>query len=175
MISVTHLLKVDFSDRWRYPQGCLYERFRDFEEVDYAGSRLGPGLRPVHDLFWGQICSLGSTRGSAPNPGVYPLEDTGEVEKQRISSAALHRISCSCVGALSSVALFRCIFSFGTFFGFIRIYTVIFSDPLIRICKIIYINTIILDIPNRFISSATIMLNIAYNEVWTVNHVRITN
>lgn len=29
----------------------------------------------------------------------------------------------------------------------------------------IYINTIILGIPNRFISSATIMLNIAYNEV----------
>lgn len=28
-----------------------------------------------------------------------------------------------------------------------------------------YINTIILGIPNRFISSATIMLNIAYNEV----------
>ena len=51
-------------------------------------------------------------------------------EKQRIDSAALHRISCSCVGALSSVALFRCIFSFGTFFGFIRVYTVVFSDPL---------------------------------------------
>ena len=51
-------------------------------------------------------------------------------EKQRISSAAFHRISCSCVGALSSVALFRCIFSFGTFFGFIRVYTVVFSDPI---------------------------------------------
>ena len=50
-------------------------------------------------------------------------------EKQRIDSAALHRISCSCVGSLSSVALFRCIFSFGTFFGFIRVYTVVFSDP----------------------------------------------
>ena len=50
-------------------------------------------------------------------------------EKQRISPAALHRISCSCVGALSSVALFCCIFSFGTFFGFIRVYTVVFSDP----------------------------------------------
>ena len=50
-------------------------------------------------------------------------------EKQRISPAALHRISCSRVGALSSVALFRCIFSFGTFFGFIRVYTVVFSDP----------------------------------------------
>jgi len=50
-------------------------------------------------------------------------------EKQRISSAALHRISCSRVGSLSSVALFRCIFSFGTFFGFIRVYTVVFSDP----------------------------------------------
>ena len=51
-------------------------------------------------------------------------------EKQRISSAAFHRISCSCVGALSSVALFRCIFSFGMFFGIIRVYTVIFSDPI---------------------------------------------
>ena len=51
-------------------------------------------------------------------------------EKQRMSLAALHRISCNCVGALSSVALFRCIFSFGTFFGFIRVYTVIFSDPV---------------------------------------------
>lgn len=40
-----------------------------------------------------------------------------------------------------------------------------FGIRLIRICKIIYINTIILGIPNRFISSATIMLNIAYNEV----------
>ena len=50
-------------------------------------------------------------------------------EKQRISSAALHRISCSCVGALSSVALFHCIFSFGMFFGIIRVYTVVFSDP----------------------------------------------
>lgn len=40
-----------------------------------------------------------------------------------------------------------------------------FGVRLIRICKIIYINTIILGIPNRFISSATIMLNIAYNEV----------
>ena len=69
---------------------------------------------------------LGET---TPNPGVYPLEDTGEVEKQRISSAALHRISCSRVGALSSVALFRCIFSFGMFFGIIRVYTVLFSDP----------------------------------------------
>ena len=69
------------------------------------------------------------TGGDHPNPGVYPPEDTGEVEKQRISLAALHRISCNCVGALSSVALFRCIFSFGTFFGFIRVYTVVFSDP----------------------------------------------
>ena len=62
-------------------------------------------------------------------PGVYPLEDTGEVKKQRIDSAALQRISCNCVGSLSSVALFRCIFSFGTFFGIIRVYTIIFSDP----------------------------------------------
>ena len=66
---------------------------------------------------------------ATPNPGVYPPEDTGEVEKQRISPAALHRISCSRVGSLSSVALFCCIFSFGTFFGFIRVYTVLFSDP----------------------------------------------
>ena len=51
-------------------------------------------------------------------------------EKQRIDSAALHRIYCSRVGSLSSVALFRCIFSFGTFFGIIRVYTVIFSDPI---------------------------------------------
>ena len=73
---------------------------------------------------------LNRIRGFHPRaPGVYPPEDTGEVEKQRISSAALHRISCSRVGALSSVALFRCIFSFGTFFGFIRVYTVVFSDP----------------------------------------------
>ena len=52
-------------------------------------------------------------------------------EKQRIDSAALHRISCSCVGSLSSVALFCCIFSFGTFFGIIRVYTVVFSGPII--------------------------------------------
>ena len=58
------------------------------------------------------------------------MEDTGEAEKQRIDSAALHRISCSCVGSLSSVALFCCIFSFGTFFGFIRVYTDLFSDPI---------------------------------------------
>ncbi len=50
-------------------------------------------------------------------------------EKQRTDSAALHRISYSRVGPLSSVALFRCIFSFGAFFGIIRVYTVIFSDP----------------------------------------------
>ncbi len=62
-------------------------------------------------------------------PGVYPPEDTGEVEKQQIDSAALHRISCSRVGSLSSVALFCCIFSFGMFFGIIRVYTVVFSDP----------------------------------------------
>ena len=73
---------------------------------------------------------LNRLRGFHPRaPGVYPLQDTGEVEKQQIDSAALHRISCSCVGALSSVALFCCIFSFGTFFGFIRVYTVVFSDP----------------------------------------------
>ena len=72
-------------------------------------------------VYWG-LCPQ--------TPRVYPPEDTGEVEKQRISLAALHRISCNCVGALSSVALFRCIFSFGTFFGFIRVYTVIFSDPV---------------------------------------------
>ena len=59
-------------------------------------------------------------------------------EKQRIDSAALHRISCSRVGSLSSVALFRCIFSFGTFFGFIRVYTVVFSDPCIRLYGKLY-------------------------------------
>ncbi len=58
------------------------------------------------------------------------MEDTGEAEKQRIDSAALHRISCSCVGVLSGVALFCCFFSFGTFFGFIRVYTDLFSDPI---------------------------------------------
>ena len=71
-------------------------------------------------VYWG-LCPQ--------TPGVYPPEDTGEVEKQQIDSAALHRVSCSRVGSLSSVALFRCIFSFGTFFGFIRVYTVVFSDP----------------------------------------------
>ena len=73
---------------------------------------------------------LNRIRGFHPRaPGVYPPEDTDEVEKQRIDSAALHRISCSRVGALSSVAMFRCIFSFGTFSGIIRVYTVVFSDP----------------------------------------------
>ena len=56
-------------------------------------------------------------------------------EKQRIDSAALHRISCSCVGSLSSVALFCCIFSFGTFFGIIRVYTVVFSDPAQKVSR----------------------------------------
>ena len=74
-------------------------------------------------VYWG-LCPQ--------TPGVYPPEDTGEVEKQRISSAALHRISCSCVGSLSSVAPFSCIFSFGTFFGIIRVYTVVFSDPSVE-------------------------------------------
>ena len=85
----------------------------------------------VHDLFWGQIRSIETIRGSAPNPRVCPLKNIGEVWKAANYSAAFHRISCSCVGALSSVALFRCIFSFGTFFGIIRVYTVVFSDPLI--------------------------------------------
>ena len=75
-------------------------------------------------VYWG-LCPQ--------TPGVYPPEDTGEVEKQQIDSAALHRISCIRIGSLSSVALFRCIFSFGTFFGFIRVYTVIFSDPLEKV------------------------------------------
>ena len=74
-------------------------------------------------------------RGSAPNPGVYPLEDTGEVWKAANYSAALHRISCSCVGLLSSVALFRCNFSIGTFFGIIRVYTVLFSDLTDEVCQ----------------------------------------
>ena len=62
-------------------------------------------------------------------PGFIRWKIPVKYEKQRISSAAFHRISCSCVGALSSVALFRCIFSFGMFFGIIRVYTVVFSDP----------------------------------------------
>ena len=62
--------------------------------------------------------------------GVVMTSASGAVhEKQRIDSAAFHRISCSCVGSLPSVALFCCIFSFGTFFGIIRVYTVVFSDP----------------------------------------------
>ena len=62
--------------------------------------------------------------------GVVMTSASGAVhEKQRIDSAAFHRISCSCVGSLTSVALFCCIFSFGTFFGIIRVYTVVFSDP----------------------------------------------
>ena len=90
------------------------------------------------NVYWG-LWSVGQplchsvtpppTGGDNPNPGVYPPEDTGEVEKQRISPVALQRISCSRVGSLSSVALFCCIFSFGTFFGIIRVYTVVFSDP----------------------------------------------
>ena len=31
-------------------------------------------------------------RETTQTPGVYPLEDTGEVEKQQISYAALHRL-----------------------------------------------------------------------------------
>ena len=62
--------------------------------------------------------------------GVVMTSASGAVhEKQRIDSAAFHRISCSCVGSLPSVALFCCISSFGTFFGIIRVYTVVFSDP----------------------------------------------
>ena len=60
--------------------------------------------------------------------GVVMTSASGAVhEKQRIDSAALHRISCSCVGSLPSIALFCCIFSFGTFFGIIRVYTVVFQ------------------------------------------------
>ena len=62
-------------------------------------------------------------------PGVYPLKNTGEVWKAANFSAALHRIFCSCVGLLPSIALFCCFFSIGTFFGIIRVYTVLFSDP----------------------------------------------
>lgn len=60
------------------------------------------------NVYWG-LCPQ--------TPGVYQLEDTGEAEKQQIDSAALHRISCSSVGSLSSVALFCCIFSIGMFSG----------------------------------------------------------
>ena len=67
---------------------------------------------------------------NAFSAGVVMTSASGAVhEKQRIDSAAFHRISCSCVGSLPSVALFCCIFSFGTFFGIIRVYTVVFSDP----------------------------------------------
>ena len=62
-------------------------------------------------------------------------------EKQRISSAALHRISYSRVGALSGVAMFRCIFSFGTFSGlfaftqlFFQTHNVIYTKPKSQIC-----------------------------------------
>ena len=97
-----------------------------YEKNSIAGNNSGNSRKqdvsvtPWHLPHWGR---------PPQTPGVYPLEDTGEVEKQRIDSAALHRISCSRVGALSSVAMFRCIFSFGTFFGIIRVYTVVFSDP----------------------------------------------
>ena len=127
---VVYMSVSEISKKWTMPVrdwGLAYAQFMIYFEDRFAAQdQLGA-------LSVGQpLCHfvtpppLGET---TPNPGVYPLEDTGEVEKQRISSAALHRISCSRVGALSSVALFRCIFSFGTFFGFIRIYTVIFSDP----------------------------------------------
>ncbi len=65
---------------------------------------------------------------SVPNPGVYLLEDTSEVRKVAFSPAALHRISCSCVGSLLSVAPFSCVFSIALFLGFIPVYTVCFSD-----------------------------------------------
>ena len=65
-------------------------------------------------------------------------------EKQRIDSAALHRISCSCVGSLSSVALFCCIFSFGTFFGIIRVYTVVFSDPPTAVVRLIVFSAVLI-------------------------------
>ena len=54
-------------------------------------------------------------------------------EKATNFSAALHRIFRSCVGALPSVALFRYIFSIAMFFGFIRVYTVLFSDPILTV------------------------------------------
>jgi len=65
-------------------------------------------------------------------------------EKQRIDSAALHRISCSCVGSLSSVALFCCIFSFGTFFEIIRVYTVVFSDPPTAVVRLIVFSAVLI-------------------------------
>ncbi len=71
----------------------------------------------------------GNNSGNCRKQNVCAAATKVRHEKQRISSAALHRISCSRIGSLSSVALFCCIFSFGTFFGFIRIYTVIFSGP----------------------------------------------
>ena len=54
-------------------------------------------------------------------PGVYPLEDTGEVEKQRIDSAALHRISCSCVGS-PCFAAFLALVCFSGLFAFTQLF-----------------------------------------------------
>ena len=62
-------------------------------------------------------------------------------EKQRISSAALHRISCSCVGALSSVSLFRCIFSFGTFFSGLFAFTQLFFQTLYAVILVVSLIT----------------------------------
>ena len=59
-------------------------------------------------------------------------------EKAANFSAALHRIFRCCVGALPSVALFRCDFNIGTFFGFIRVYTVVFSDLMFQVISECY-------------------------------------
>ena len=101
-----------------------------FPRNGHAGAWLGTCIRSVYDLFWGQIRGLGRLFGAMPRtPEFIRWKIPVKYEKQRTFSAALHRISCSCVGALPSVALFGCVFSIGTFFGIIRGYTVLFSDP----------------------------------------------
>ena len=76
-------------------------------------------------LFRSAVHAFHTEIAHHPNPGVYPLK----YEKAANFSAALHRIFCSNVWSLPDVALFRCIFCIGTFFGFIRVYTVLFSGP----------------------------------------------
>ena len=66
------------------------------------------------------------------------FDGTAELSRHISADHIIHNIirnfHCICiiwclVGALSSVALFRCNFSIGKFFGIIRVYTVLFSDP----------------------------------------------
>ncbi len=57
-----------------------------------------------------------------------------KLEKQQIFSAALHRISCSCAGALLSDALFGCVFSIVLFLGLFP-FTQLFFRPDINKIK----------------------------------------